>query len=109
SKKSGFVLITMTIAATAIFLAVGMALDIGRMFIAKHETQSFCDSAALAAALALDGTSNGITNATAAVSSSTNKWNFGTTSISDYTVQFSTTSNGPWESNPSTPSTILYT
>lgn len=99
----------MTIAATAILLAVGMALDIGRMFIAKNETQNFCDSAALAAALALDGTSNGIANAKTAVSNSTDKWNFGTTSVSDSTVLFSSTATGPWGSNPSTPSAILYT
>ena len=32
----------------------GLALDLGRVYIAKNETQSFTDTAALAAALALN-------------------------------------------------------
>lgn len=107
-SERGFVLITMTAAAIAIFLAVGMAVDIGRMFIVKNETQNFCDAAALAAALSLDGTSTGITNAQNAVTNSTNTWNFGTSTISSPTVEFATTSNGPWSGSPSSPSGILY-
>ncbi len=48
-RKRGFVLITMAIAAVAIFGAIGMALDVGRAFVAKNETQAFCDTASLAA------------------------------------------------------------
>jgi uncharacterized membrane protein len=36
---------------------VGLAIDLGRMYIAKSEAQSFVDSAALAAAAQLNGTS----------------------------------------------------
>jgi len=51
-QRHGFVLVTMAMAAIALIAALGLAVDVGRMFIAKNETQTYCDSAALAAALA---------------------------------------------------------
>ena len=53
-RERGFVLVTMAVAALAIVGALGMAVDVGRAFIAKNETQTFCDSAAYAAVLKLD-------------------------------------------------------
>jgi hypothetical protein len=53
----------MALSAVALCGVLGMAVDIGKMFIAKNETQTYCDSAAIAAALMLDGTTNGIANA----------------------------------------------
>jgi hypothetical protein len=59
---------------------LGLALDLGRVYIAKNETQSFTDSAALAAALAL--TDAGFTAAQNAVTGNTkNRWNMGTTNF----------------------------
>ncbi len=98
----------MAIAAIALFGALGIAVDIGRIFIAKNETQAFCDSAALAAALALDGSTAGIANAQAAVSSSTNNWNFGTTKVSSPITQFAVTAAGPWLANPSPATGFAY-
>src|SRR5579872_3928020 len=95
-RERGFVLITMAVAAIALIGVLGMSVDIGRMFIAKNETQAYCDSAALAAALALDGTTTGIANAKAAVSNSINSWNLDTTKISSPTVTFATAAAGPW-------------
>ncbi|MEO8049568.1 MAG: pilus assembly protein TadG-related protein [Acidobacteriota bacterium] len=100
-RERGFVLITMAVAAIALIGVLGLAVDLGHMFISKNETQAYCDSAALAAALALDGTTFGIANAKSAVTNSTNSWNFGTTSVSSPIVTFATTINGPWQSNPS--------
>jgi hypothetical protein len=58
----------------------GLALDLGRVYIAKNETQTFCDAAALAAAMALDGAS--LVAADNAVSQSkVNRWNLGTASF----------------------------
>jgi hypothetical protein len=57
---------------------LGLALDLGRVFIAKNENQTFTDTAALAAALKLDGLS--FTGANAAVTGNTkNRWNMATT------------------------------
>lgn len=98
--EQGFVLIAIALCAVALVGAVGTAVDIGRMFIAKNETQAFCDSAALAAALSLDGTTNGITAAQTAVANSTNTWNLGTSRISKPAVTFATALTGPWVANP---------
>jgi Flp pilus assembly protein TadG len=101
AKRRGFVLVTMALAAVGVFGAVGLAVDVGRMFIAKNELQVYCDSAAVAAALALDGTTAGIARAESDVTASTNKWNFDTASVSGPSVTFATAAAGPWVANPS--------
>jgi hypothetical protein len=80
---------------------VGLAVDVGRMFIAKNELQVYCDSAAVAAAMALNGSNTGITNSANAVAASANKWNFATTSVSGASVTYATASTGPWVASPS--------
>src|SRR5260370_4531314 len=74
SRERGYVLLTMGAAAVALFGALGLAVDVGRMFIAKTETQAFCDSAAMAATLQLNGTADGITAAQNAVATNFNTW-----------------------------------
>jgi Flp pilus assembly protein TadG len=99
-SERGYVLITMAVIAAALFGAIGLAIDVGHMFVAKTETQAFCDSAALAASLQLDGTSNGIVAAQNAVANSKNFWNFDTAAITNYTLDFATSATGPWSTNP---------
>ena len=109
-RQKGFVLITMTAAAIAMIGAMGLAVDLGHVFIIKNETQAFADAAALAAALQLDGTTAGITRAGTAATSLTNKWNFDTTSVPSPTVEYAVTSTGTWYDAASVPdpSTIIY-
>lgn len=107
-RRRGFVLIVMAVTAVAVIAALGLAVDLGHMFIARSETQAFVDAAALAAALQLDGTSTGIANASAAVANQTNQWNFGTQPVTNPTLTFSTTKVGPWQTIPSGAG-ILYT
>jgi hypothetical protein len=83
--------------------AVGLAVDLGRMYIVKGEAQTFADSAALAAVLELDGTSAGITRANAAVASNPNRNTFGTAGFTGTTVEYSQTSTGGWSANPGNP------
>jgi hypothetical protein len=45
-ERRGFVLVTMALTAVALFGVLGLAVDIGRIFIAKNETQAYCDAAA---------------------------------------------------------------
>ena len=106
--KRGFVLVTMAVASIGLIGVIGMAVDVGRAFVAKNETQAFCDAASLAAALKLDGTSSGITNAKAAVTSSTNAWHMDSTSVPAPTVDFATSSSGPWVVTPSPASGYNY-
>ena len=108
SKRSGFVLITMGFTVIALVGVLGMAIDIGRMFIAKNETQTFCDSAALAAALALDGTTVGISAAQTALANSTNSWNLDTTAVASATLVFATAIGGPWVANPNPATGYIY-
>src|SRR4051794_7051612 len=99
-KSRGFVMITMAAAVIALMGIMGLSVDVGTMLIAKNETQAYCDAAALGAAMALDGTTAGITKAQAVVSNSTNKWNFGTKTVTSPTVTFATSLAGPWDPNP---------
>ena len=108
NRRRGFVLLTMSTSAIALFGALGMSVDLGRVFITKHETQAFCDAGALAAVLQLDGTTNGITNAKNAVTNSTNKWNLASTAISNPTVTFATSASGPWVDSPNPATGYIY-
>src|SRR5258706_10399988 len=102
-RESGYVLVTMAGTALALLAALGLAVDIGRMFIAKNETQAYCDSAAMAATLELNGAATGIAAATNAVASSTNSWNLDTAAITNHTVEFAAAAGGPWSTNPGNP------
>src|SRR6266853_965839 len=106
-KQSGFVLIIMTAASIAMIGALGLAVDMGRLFIIKNETQAFCDAASLSAALQLNGADTGVTNAKAAVTTmaTNDKWNFTTTQIASPTTEFATTSTGTWTNTPPSPPT----
>jgi Flp pilus assembly protein TadG len=107
-REHGFVLISMAISAVALMGVLGLAVDVGRMFIAKNETQVYCDAAALAAALALDGSTAGIARAQAAVANSTNTWNFNTAAVTNPVIRFAKTTAGPWEANPSPATQYMY-
>ena len=108
NRRGGFVLVTMSIAAIALFGVLGMAVDIGRMFIIKNETQTFCDAGALAAVMQLDGTTNGITNAQNAVTNSSNKWNLDSSAVASPTVTFATSASGPWVASPNPAAGYVY-
>jgi Flp pilus assembly protein TadG len=89
----------MVATAAGLFMLVGMlglAVDLGRVFIVKSEGQAFADIAAMAAARKLDGKSTGITAAQNEVANSTNKWLFGTQSFAAgiRTVEFATKTSG---------------
>jgi Flp pilus assembly protein TadG len=107
-RERGFVLITMIAASIALIAVLGLAVDVGRVFIVKNETQSYSDAAAIAASLQLDGTTTGITNATAAVTNSTNKWNLDSASVASPSVSFGKTSAGPWVTSPNPATGYLY-
>ena len=91
----------MALTTIGVLGVAGLAVDIGRVFIAKNETQVYCDAAAVAAAMVLDGTDAGIGRAVGAVEASTNKWSFGTAAISSPLVTFATAAAGPWVASPS--------
>jgi len=75
--REGFTLVAVGFSVVSLLGMLGLALDLGRVYVARSEAQSFTDSAALAASLALDGSSfaaarNAMTGGTK------NRWNMGT-------------------------------
>lgn len=64
--QSGAFFISFALMLTVVLGFVGMALDVGQIYNRKIELQNIADSAALAAAAALDGSAAGVDNAVAA-------------------------------------------
>lgn len=106
--ERGYYLVALSLALTFLLGAVGLAVDIGRMYIVKSEAQSFVDSAALYAAAQLDGTSNGVALAQSAVAREPKKWGFGINAFTGVQTSFGTSSTGPWNTTPPAPPTGYY-
>ena len=94
---------------TVLWLAVmlgmlGLAVDLGRMFIFKNELQTFADASALAACSKLDGSATGViaANNVATVGplggTVPNGWNFDTVTISSVTTTYAATFSGTYDS-----------
>lgn len=96
-QRRGMAFIAFAVTLVIIFGFMGLAIDVGRLYLARNEAQSFADSAALAGAVMLDGTSfQPALNAVAGtyMTASTDKWktyHFQTKTFTDYTVKFSVT------------------
>jgi len=101
--RRGFVLVTVGLSLAILVGTLGLAVDLGRMYIIKSEGQVWADAASIRAALELDGTRAGMTNATNAVLTSPGKWEFGTKNFSSPTVVFSSTAAGPWSDSIAAP------
>lgn len=81
--------------------AVGLSVDVGRLFLNKNEAQTFVDSAVLDAARKLDGTAAGIEAARQAVERNRNRWDFGTRPFESYVLEFaSDAAPDQWTSLP---------
>ena len=95
----GFVLIAMCGCIFLLLAVIGLAFDLGRIYIARNEAQVFTDAASMAAAVQLDGTSAGLTRAKAAVEHLPAKWNLGTQSFAGVVTEFS--ADGKlWDAQP---------
>jgi len=98
--QRGYLLMATAMASIVMMGAAGLAVDLGRMYIAKNETQSYTDAAAVLAALELDGTQYGFEDARDAVATSTNRWNFDHDAFTDPIVEFAQDQTGPWDPAP---------
>ncbi len=103
-SESGFTLIATAVCLIALVGMLGLAVDVGRVYITKNEAQAFTDAAVLSAARELNGKSSGIANAQAAVTAamSADPWNLGTNAFTsgNTTVAFATAAVGPWVTTP---------
>src|SRR6266478_1721103 len=109
SSERGFTLLASGVCSVALIAAAGLAVDIGRMYITKNEAQSYSDAAAVSAALKLNGTAYGLTQADAAVAASPNSWNFGTTAFGGTVTEYSANGLTGWQTSATAnPATVAY-
>jgi len=113
-SREGFVLLSTAVAMVGVIGLLGLAVDVGRMYVVKSELQTYADNAALAATWALDGTSQGITNASRSIQNvagnpfASNRWNFATQAVANAQIGFSTSAGGPFVSNPASAKNVMF-
>jgi uncharacterized membrane protein len=93
------------VAILLLLAVIGMAFDIGRIYIARNEAQVFTDAASMTAASKLDGTSAGLTKAREAVAHLPMRWNLGTQPFTGVVVEFSADGSA-WDAAPGNPSAM---
>jgi Flp pilus assembly protein TadG len=94
------VLISTAMCAVGMLGMLGLAVDLGHLYIIRNEMQTYADAAAVAAAVQLDGTAGGIARAAAAAATLGNQWNLGSAAVTGAQVEFAATTAGPWLANP---------
>jgi len=99
AQSKGFVLIAMSVTMLLLLAVMGLAFDLGRIYIARNEAQVFTDAAALTAASKLDGSPAGIARAREEAVLLPMRWNLGTTEFTGVVVEFSK-DGVQWETNP---------
>lgn len=112
TRRGGFVLLSFGVSLVVIIAMLGLAVDIGHLYVAKSELQGYADAASVAAAYALDGTSAGLARATAAaqggLGSPRNSWNFGSQDVASPQVTFASSAVGPFLNSPPTPFGVVF-
>lgn len=89
----------MSITMLLLLAMMGLAFDVGRIYIARNEAQVFTDAAAMAAASKLNGTKAGLDSARAAVANVPMRWNLGTQEFKGVVVEFSADGSA-WAKDP---------
>src|SRR5687767_3694469 len=99
-RERGSILATSAIGMLAVLLAVGLGIDISRLYLSKTELQNAADAAALAGVSGLNGGTPGITEATDRAVEEMNKHEFNKTGVSftRANVEFAVNLDGPYMS-----------
>ena len=102
-RERGSILATSAIGMLAVLLAVGLGVDISRLYLSKTELQNAADASALAAVSGLNGASTGITEATNRAVAAMNNYDFNHTGVTfpRANVQFAVNLNGTYMSEAS--------
>jgi uncharacterized membrane protein len=95
----------MSVTMLLLLAVMGLAFDVGRIYIARNEAQVFTDAAAMAAASKIDGTKPGLDRARDAVAHVPMRWNLGTEEFRGVVVEFSE-DGSKWEADPRNASSI---
>lgn len=104
-RKRGYIMVATALSIPFLLGVCGLSIDIGRMYITKGEAQAFADSAALAAARELDGTSAGVTRAINAAANDSERWRFDTQPFTNISTTFADSSTGAFTASPPSPPT----
>ena len=99
-EERGYALLTAGACAIAMVAMLGLSVDLGRLYISRNESQAYVDSAAMRAALELDGTLTGVTRAQDTLATNRNRWHMGNSTFTGAVMEFSTAQTGPWQTNP---------
>jgi Flp pilus assembly protein TadG len=94
--ERGNVMIMTAILALGIVLAVGLCIDVSRIYTVRTELQNAADAAALAAARELDSGAGGIQDAVTRATTIVNNYGFNRAAITIATVEFSDSLNGAY-------------
>lgn len=89
----------MSVTLLLLLAMVGIAFDLGRIYITQNEAQVFTDAAALTAASKVDGTGAGLERAREAATHLPMRWNLGTEPFTGVIVEFSSDGTN-WEREP---------
>lgn len=99
-NQRGSVMVMTAILMTGIILAVGLAIDIARVYMVRTELQNAADAAALSAARELNSGAGGINDAVTRATSIVNNYGFNDASVGipAVNVQFAVNLNGTYVS-----------
>lgn len=100
SSRRGYVLVMLGTSLATLLGLVGLAVDVGRMYVVKSESQSFADAASFNAVAKLAITPGAYTAAASAAAQTPKKWEMGTRAFTSVTTTFSITPAGPFVSSP---------
>lgn len=106
-RERGFVLIAMSVSMFLLLAVIGLAFDLGRVYIARNEAQVFADAAAMTAAARLDGAATGLTTAREDVARLPIRWNLGTEDFRGVVIEFSA-DQLHWEKDPKDAAAIRF-
>ena len=102
--ERGFSLVLLSLCLFVMVGMLGLAIDVGKMFITKNELQTFADASALAAVSSLDGTQSGVESANATATNGPlgtakpNGYNLDTVKISTVTATYASSFTGTYDS-----------
>jgi hypothetical protein len=102
-RERGSILATSAIGMLAVLLAVGLGIDVSRLYLSKAELQNAADAAALAGVSGLNGDPPGITEAANRAVREMNKYDFNKTGVTfpRANVLFAVNLDGPYVSEGS--------
>jgi Flp pilus assembly protein TadG len=98
--RLGYVMVMFTLSLFLLLGVCGLAIDIGRMYVAKSESQSFADVAALNAVAKLAVSPGAFTAASTAAAQTNKKCNFGMTAFTDVVTTFGTSPTDTFIATP---------